>query len=49
MLGADTQVVLSSWLGLSDERIGTLERDGAFGAARTKEVANASAAQRRRS
>jgi crotonobetainyl-CoA:carnitine CoA-transferase CaiB-like acyl-CoA transferase len=45
MLGADTQAVLSSWLGLSDERISTLERDGAFGAARANDIARARAAR----
>jgi len=38
LLGADTKTVLSAWLALSDERIGALERDGAFGAARRQQT-----------
>jgi crotonobetainyl-CoA:carnitine CoA-transferase CaiB-like acyl-CoA transferase len=49
MLGADTQAVLTSWLGLSDERISTLKRDGAFGAAGANDMARASAARPRAS
>lgn len=40
-LGVDNRSVLSSILGLSDERIDQLQRDGAFGAEQTATVAQA--------